>query len=228
MAIGQRLLNIARAQLNGLVSKLEDPEKLAALQISDFEDALNNFSAEVEKQIAHLKELMNEEKRAKSLGKEAEKRAKALVEAGNDVAARKALAKQIELEQSAGHLAKMVKNQQALVDGLKKELAGHGDRVGKAIRDLVALRQTNDAAKARHQAAKSAQTVQKMQDWGNALEKFRSQVDKQVALADAAMEMVLEKELVIDVEKETLALEIEERLQKMKKELGLEPAMVPV
>jgi len=227
MAIGQRLLNIARAKLNSLVEKLENPEELAALQISVFEDALNDFSAEVEKQIAHLKGLMSEEKRAKGLAREAEKKAKALVVAENDAAARKALTRQIEYEQSAGRLAKMVKEQQALVDGLKRELAGHGERLAKAICDLEELRQTNDAARARHQAAKSAQTVQKMQDWGNALAKFRSQVDKQVALADAAMEMVLEKEPEIDVEKEALVLEIEERLQGMKKELGLAPALAP-
>jgi phage shock protein A len=138
MGIFSRMGDIINSNLNAMIDKAEDPEKIARLIIQEMEDTLIEVRTDAARNIAERKELSRKAEdysvRAKEWGAKAEL---ALSKDREDLA-RGALS----AKQQAEAMSQVVKKEMAILD----------DAVGKADSDLSKLQTKLDEAKAKHKA----------------------------------------------------------------------------
>ncbi|MBN2495606.1 MAG: PspA/IM30 family protein [Deltaproteobacteria bacterium] len=132
MGILGRINDIIRSNLNLLISKAENPEKLLRQAILDMEDHLRKARKQVMGTLAAEKQL---EKRRESVQRDAqrwEKRAELALEAGDEDLARQALARKGELDQRAEGMEERIRIQREYVGALKQSLASLEERLREA------------------------------------------------------------------------------------------------
>ncbi len=226
MGIFARLAQLIKSNLNDLISRSEDPEKMLNQIVID----MNNQLAEATKQVAVA--IADEKRLAKLVEQEAanaaewKRRAEMAIRAGNDELAREALARRKEHEQlRAGYEAQWVK-QKAAVDQLKKALRALNNKIEEAKRKknlLIAQKQRAEAQKAIHEAMgglrdqSAFETFDRMAD---RIQRMEAEAEASAELAEEYSGDVLrskfdELEATQGAEDDLLAL---------KREMGLAPA----
>src|SRR5690349_13702310 len=96
MAILQRFWTVVKSNLNHLIGKAEDPEKMLNQMLLDMQEQLVSAKKQVAVSIADEKRLLQQYEQEKKLSQEWEKRAMLAVKAGNDELAKQALERQAE------------------------------------------------------------------------------------------------------------------------------------
>lgn len=156
MGVLSRINDIIRSNLNELLSKAENPEKLLNQAILDMETHLRKARKQVLDTIAAEKLL--EKKRLQVLEKAGrwERRAGMAIQAGDEELARQALGRKMEHEKHADTLEEQIRVQREYVGALKQSLVALEER----YRDAKSRKQ---ALIARAKAAKERKkTVEKM------------------------------------------------------------------
>ncbi len=138
MGVFSRFSDIINSNINALLDKAEDPEKIARLIIQEMEDTLVEVRTAAARSIADKKALAREVDALEDTAGEWERKAELAVEKGREDLARGALAQKRRLEEAAG-----VKSKQL---GLVEEA------IGKAEDDMRKLQDKLDEAKAKHKA----------------------------------------------------------------------------
>jgi phage shock protein A len=151
MGIFSRLAQLIRSNLNDLISRSEDPEKMLNQVVLD----MNNQLVEAKKQVAAS--IADEKRLAKQFDQEAanaqewERKAMLAVRAGNEPLAKEALARKREYDELAVTLKDQWTKQKAAVDQLKKALRLLNDKIEEAKRKrnvLVARKKRAEAQRA--------------------------------------------------------------------------------
>ncbi len=151
MGIFSRLAQLIKSNLNDLISRSEDPEKMLNQVVLD----MNNQLVEAKKQVAAS--IADEKRLAKQLEQEAansqewERRAMMALRAGNEELAKEALARKREYDELATTLKDQWTKQKTAVDQLKKALRLLNDKIEEAKRKrnvLVARKKRAEAQKA--------------------------------------------------------------------------------
>src|SRR5215467_11227126 len=148
MALLERVRTLIRANLNDLIDKAEDPEKMIKQLILDIENQLLQVKTQVAVSIAdeHLlakKQKENEAKAAEWLSK-----AELAVDKTEDELARAALERHRSYVQMAENYREQVADQQAQVDSLKEAL-------GQLEQKLLEARSKSDLLISRHRRSKA-------------------------------------------------------------------------
>lgn len=122
MALLERVATLVRANLNDLVDKAEDPEKMIKQLILDMQNQLLQVKTQVAVAVADLhvlerKQKENEEKMAEWMHK-----AELAVDKGQDDLARGALERHQSFERMAGSFKEQVEDQRVQVENLKSAL----------------------------------------------------------------------------------------------------------
>lgn len=92
MGLMERVAALVRANLNDLVEKADDPERVLRQVISDMDNQLLQVKTQVARAVAHEQLLMRQKADADDAAAESVRRAELAVSRGNDDAARRALA----------------------------------------------------------------------------------------------------------------------------------------
>jgi phage shock protein A len=142
MGILDRMSRLIRANINDLIDRAEDPEKMLNELLREMESSIRDARMQVANMIAQEKELEADLQQAQRDSREWERRAELAVNAGKDDLAREALRRRRDAESIATVYATQLTSQQEMVTKLKQQLkmleAKHDEAESK--RDVLIAR----------------------------------------------------------------------------------------
>jgi phage shock protein A len=225
MGIFARLAQLIKSNLNDLISRSEDPEKMLNQIVVDMNAQLAEATKQVAVAIADEKRLTKQLEQETAQATEWKRRAEMAVRAGNDELAKEALARRKEHDElRAGYDAQWAKQKQA-VDQLKTALRMLNGKIEEAKRKknlLIAQKQRAEAQKAIHEAMGGLRDQSAFETF----DRMADKIQKMEAEAEASAELA--EEYSGDVLKQKFhQLEIttgaDEELLALKRQLGMAP-----
>ena len=229
MGIFSRLAQLIKSNLNDLISKSEDPEKMLNQIVLDMNNQLVEAKKQVASSIADEKRLAKQLEQEMAHAAEWERRAMMALRAGNEELAKEALARKKEHDQLAETYKDQWTKQKNAVDQLKKALRMLNDKIEEAKRKKNVL----VARKKRAEAQKAIQeTMHGLKDQSafETFERMAGKIDQMEAEAEAA------SELADEYTGDTLASQFshlektagaDEDLDALKRKMGMMPAEAP-
>ncbi len=211
MALLERVATLVRANLNDLVDKAENPEKMLKQVTLDMENQFMQVKTQVAIALADLHLLQKKHK--ENVDKHAEwmRKAELAVEKKDEQLARVALGRAVSFEQLAQSFEQQMTDQAAQVDALKSALKRLDMKLAEARAKADLLIVQHRRARAAHRAA-NAQRVP--YDQGGTFERMRSKVTREETLARAEHELLGD-----DVDSRFHALEREQKIDSLLQEL---------
>jgi len=188
MGLFDRLSRVIKSNINDMISKSEDPQKMLNQLIVDMNEQLVEAKKNVASSIADEKKLERQMNKHYSEAKEWEEKARLAVNNNRDDLARKALSKKQEAEQLAEEYRPQWEAQHEAVEKLKNHLRGLQQKIEEAQRKknlLVARAKRAEAQK------KIQGSVGKLTDNSafDAFDRMSQKVDRIEAEADASEEL---------------------------------------
>ena len=122
MGILERIRTVLKSNINALISKAEDPEKMLNQLIMDMNEQLLEAKKQVAMAIADEKKLERQALENKGQAEDWEKKAMLAVKAGKDDLAKEALVRKQEYDGYAASFQKEFESQHASVEQLKDAL----------------------------------------------------------------------------------------------------------
>jgi phage shock protein A len=151
MGIFSRLAQLIQSNLNDLISRSEDPEKMLNQVVLDMNNQLVEAKKQVAASIADEKRLAKQSEQEAANAAEWERRAMMALRAGNEELAKEALARKREHDELANTFKEQWTKQKTAVDQLKKALRMLNDKIEEAKRKknvLIARKKRAEAQKA--------------------------------------------------------------------------------
>src|SRR5579864_2676709 len=151
MGIFSRLAQLIRSNLNDLISRSEDPEKMLNQVVLDMNNQLVEAKKQVAASIADEKRLAKQFEQETSNAQEWERRSMMALRAGNEALAKEGLARKREHDELAATYNEQWTKQKAAVDQLKRALRLLNDKIEEAKRKrnvLIARKKRAEAQRA--------------------------------------------------------------------------------
>jgi phage shock protein A len=188
MGIFSRLGTLIKSNLNDLISKAEDPEKMLNQILIDMKNQLVEAKKQVAVAIGDEKRLKKQWDEQSASSKEWERKAMMAVHAGDDELAKEALGRQKEHEELAAQFEQQWHLQKDAVDKLKDQLRVLNNKIEEAKRKKNIL-----VARAKRAEAQKTiqQTMQGLSDTSafDTFERMAEKVDAIEAEAEAGSEL---------------------------------------
>lgn len=188
MGILSRLAQLIKSNLNDMISRSEDPEKMLDQLMLDMNQQLMEAKTQVAASIAEEKGLQRQTEEHRKQAAEWERKAALAVRAGNDELAKEALLRKRELDSSAEQLQQQWLKQKQGVDQLRLALQALSRKIEEAKRKKVVL----VARKKRAEAQKAIQQTMSGLSSTSAFETFdrmAAKIDQMEAEAEATAEL---------------------------------------
>ena len=188
MGMFDRLTTLVKSNINDLISKAENPEKMLNQLIIDMNEQYNEASKEVSSTIADEKRLRKSFEEQEAQAKEWQERAELAVNKGNDELALKALKRKKEHEELMEQYRVQWEGQKEAADQLKSQLRELKNKIEEAKRNRNMLI-------ARAKKAEAQKTIQKTMSGLNdnsafdAFDRMSEKVDFIEAEAEAQAEL---------------------------------------
>jgi phage shock protein A len=188
MGIFSRIGTLFKSNINDMISKAEDPEKMLSQVLADMKDQLNAAKQQVAVAIADEKRLAKQLEAEIAQAREWEKKAMMAVRAADDELAKQALARKGEHDNLAAQFQEQWNKQHEAVERLKGSLRLLNDKIEEAKRKKNIL----IARKKRAEAQKQIQaTMQGLNDVSafDTFDRMAEKVDALEAQAEASAEL---------------------------------------
>ena len=188
MGIMDRMSRLIRANVNDMIDRAEDPEKMLDQILRDMQSNMTTARAQVAAMIAQEKELEADLNETRQLAAEWGQKAQRAVEAGKDDLAREALRRKRDGEENARVYEQQLQVQESTVEKLKSQLRQLDSKYQATLsqRDTLIARQRR--AKAQRQVAQSL-TVFSPLDPTSELDRMERRIRGAEAQAAAITEM---------------------------------------
>lgn len=229
MGFLSRLAQLIKSNINDLINKSEDPEKMLNQVIVDMNQQLVEAKKQVAVAIADEKRLNKQFGSELAKSKDWENKAMLAVRSGDDELAKEALLRRKEHDVIAAQYQEQWARQKAMTDQLKTALKALSHKIGEAQRKKNVL----IARKRRAQAMKSIQETMSGLSDASAFETFdrmAEEIDQMEAEAEAGTEVA--EQYTGDILKHrfseleaTAGADLE--LEALKRKMGLVPAEQP-
>ena len=143
MGLFSRLGTLIRSNINELINKAEDPEKMLNQVLVDMKQQLIEAKKQVAVAIADEKRIKKQWEQEATKAAEWEKKAMLAIRAGDDTLARAALARKADHDEVANQLKDQWEAQKTSVENLKGALRGLDNKIeeAKRKRNLLVSRQ---------------------------------------------------------------------------------------
>jgi phage shock protein A len=213
MALLERVGTLLRANLNDLIDKAEEPEKMVKQVILDMENQLMQVKTQVAIGIADLHLLERKAAETSQKGEEWLRKAEFAVTKQHDDLARAAIERSLETKKLAESFTEQINDQKAQVETLKSALHRLDGKLAEA-------KAKSEMLLARHRRARSSGNAAEAQmQIGNgtavsAWDRMNHKVSKTEALAQAKTELLGD-----NVDDRFLKLEKEDEVERMLQEL---------
>ncbi len=229
MGILARLATLIKSNINDLISRSEDPEKMLEQILIDMNTQLIEAKKQVAASIADEKRLIRQLEQEKAQITEWERRAMMAVRAGNDELAKEALARKKEHDSLAEQYQLQWQKQKSAVDQLKLALRALNGKIEEAKRKKNLL----IARKKRAEAQKSIQETMSGLRNASAFEAFdrmAGKIEQMEAEAEATAELSTEYSgdvLAHKFSELEATAGAEDDLLELKRKMGLAPPAAP-
>lgn len=184
MGIFSRLTDIINSNINAILDKAEDPEKIIRMVIQEMEDTLVEVRSSAAKTIADQKDLERRIKKVIQAQSDWEKKAELAISKGRDDLAKGALVEKSKVADMAAHLEEEMKH-------LQEALTRNEDDVIKLEAKLREARAKKASMAARHKSASNQVRVRKnlydnrIQDAFERFDKVEARLDRIEGEAEA-------------------------------------------
>jgi phage shock protein A len=188
MGIFSRLGTLIKSNINDMISKAEDPEKMLSQVLVDMKQQLIEAKKQVAVSIADEKRLKKQYEDEEQKAKDWERKAMMAVRASDDALAREALARKSEHDESTAVLQKQWTLQRDAVEKLKDSLRALNNKIEEAKRKkniLVARKKRAEAQKTIHDTMSGL----KDQSAFETFDRMSAKIDQLEAEADAGAEI---------------------------------------
>jgi len=213
MALLERVSTLIRANLNDLIDKAEDPEKMIKQVILDMQNQLLQVKTQVAVAIADLHVLEKKQKETADKHAEWTRKAELAIDKGQEELARAALERSLSYKQMDEGFAQQIADQKVQVDELKSALHKLGQKLteAKTMSDMLiaqhrrarALSKASDARMAVADGSSAA-----------AFDRMQKKVLHSEAMSQAKAEMLAD-----NTEEQLTALDRSDRVDQMLAEL---------
>ncbi|NJR69318.1 MAG: PspA/IM30 family protein [Synechococcales cyanobacterium CRU_2_2] len=218
MGLFDRISRVVRANVNDLVSKAEDPEKVLEQAVIDMQEDLIQLRQAVAQSIASQKRTEQQYNQNQSQANTWQQRAQLALQKGDETLARQALERKKGYMDAANALKVQLDSQSGQVDTLKRSLIALEGKISEAKTKKNMLKARAQAAKAQEQLQSAVSNIGTSSAMG-AFERMEEKVLNQEARAQAAHELA-----GADLESQFFSLEagsdVEDELEAMKRQLG--------
>lgn len=188
MGIFARLATLIKSNLNDLISKSEDPEKMLNQVVVDMANQLIEAKKQVAVAIADEKRLAKQAEQEAANAAEWERRAMLAIKAGDDNLAKEALSRKKEHDQLSTTLKDQWQKQKQAVDQLKTALRMLNNKIEEAKRKknvLIARKKRAEAQRAIQETMSGLQNASAF----DTFERMSDKIDKIEAEAEATGEL---------------------------------------
>lgn len=155
MGLFDRISRVVRANVNDMVSKAEDPEKILEQAVTDMQEDLVQLKQAVAQAMASQKRTQQQYNQAQSETNNWQQRAQLALQKGDENLAREALTRKKTHAETANSLKAQLDTQSVQVDTLKRSLIALEGKISEA-------KTKKDMLKARASAAKAQEQLQGM------------------------------------------------------------------
>ena len=213
MALLERVSTLIRANLNDLIDKAEDPEKMIKQVILDMQNQLMQVKTQVAIAIADEHVLEKKLQESEEKVTEWNRKAEMAVDKKQDDLARVALERAVSYRHMADGFREQVADQKVQVENLKTALQKLEQKLAEAQakKDLLIAQHRRARAAAK---ATDAQFATSDQSTGATFERMQDKVRHSEAISQAKAELFKD-----DVGERLAALEKEDQIEKMLAEL---------
>jgi phage shock protein A len=188
MGIFARLATLIRSNLNDLISRSEDPEKMLNQVVIDMANQLIEAKKQVAVSIADEKRLAKQAEQEAANAAEWERRAMLAVKAGDDALAKEALSRKKEHEALANTLKDQWTKQKNAVEQLKTALRMLNNKIEEAKRKknvLIARKKRAEAQRAIQETMSGMNNVSAFETF----DRMSAKIDEIEAQAEASSEI---------------------------------------
>jgi phage shock protein A len=220
MGILDRLSRLIRANLNDLIKRAEDPEKIIAQALEDMRAALRDARMEVAEAMAQLAKLKRDQQSYAEQTAAWEEKATEALKAGREDLAREALKRKAQAQSLADGFNQQVNQQQSIVDQLTTQL--------KALEGKIQEAESKQALLvARQKGVEAAEAVRRMDskfDANSAVAAFDEMEKRVQAMEDKHAALSEMDKDDIDRQLEALNIDkgVDDDLARLKKQLGMD------
>jgi phage shock protein A len=228
MGIFERLSRLVRSNINDLIARAENPEKMLGQIIEDMRRQLAQAKQEVAVAIADERKLRAQYEEERSGAEEWERRARLAIREGRDDLAKQALMRGGEHAQHARDLEEQWQKHRAETERLKDSLRQLNSKIEEAKRKknlLIAKQKRAEAQKRIHDTMAGLEDKSAFRAFDQMAEKIETAERRALATAEVT------EELTGDTLKQEFRqlesggdVEVEEKLLALKQEMGLLPA----
>lgn len=229
MSIFSRFSTMIKSNINDLISRAEDPEKMLNQIIVDMRDQLAKAKREVAGAIADERKLKRQLDEATKQTKAWERRAVLAVQEGRDDMAKQAL---VRHEEQAEHVAAFDRSWQAQreeTEKLKASLRQLHEKIEEAKRKrnlLIAKQKRAQAQKRIHETMSGLSDTSAFEAFNRMADKIEEEEQRNLAQAEVNEALTggtMEKEWV-RLESGSTATDLDDKLIALKAKMGLLPA----
>lgn len=183
MGIFTRFRDIVSSNINAMLDRAEDPEKLIKLMIREMEDTLVELKASCAGVMANTKKFQRQVEEAQSRAKYWEEKAELAVNKGRDDLAREALVEKRRYAERVEALEQEITEHNGLVDQYQEDIRQLEERLRSAQEKQRMLVQRHIRANKRRRAQEeirrvdSAEAMFKFEDLENRIERMEAEAD---------------------------------------------------
>ncbi|WP_036476998.1 PspA/IM30 family protein [Myxosarcina sp. GI1] len=188
MGLFDRLSRVVRANVNDLVSKAEDPEKVLEQAVIDMQEDLVQLRQAVARAIATQKRTEQQYNKNQSEANTWQQRAQLALSKGDENLAREALVRKKSFADTAATLKAQLDQQSKNVSTLKRSLIALESKISEAKTKKDMLRARANAAKAQKQLQDSVNNLSTNSAMG-AFERMEDKVMQLEAESESAAEL---------------------------------------
>jgi phage shock protein A len=220
MSIFGRVADIFKANINDILDRAEDPEKMIKQMVIEMEEAVNKATLAVGSAIANEKQLERQYTKQLAQTNDWQQKAVQAVNAGRDDLARQALERKNTIQKNVTDLERMHSEARATAINLRGQLDQLKSKLEEARMRQNTLIARSQAAKAKKQIAQSFSGVGS--DAFSKFDKLEQKVEKTEAEAEAFAQLAGENTSLEDQFKQLgSGAEVDDELSSLKAQLGM-------
>jgi phage shock protein A len=220
MGLFKRMSDIVSANLNEMVEKYEDPEKMLKQAVREMETSIEAARRDVAKAMANDKIVAKEIAENEQKIGQWQQRAETAVEAGDDKLARQAIGRKQEYEKIVAALRDQHSAATESSATLRRQLDGMQAKLAEAKRQLGTLSARKKAAEVRAKANLGSAAPELNRDAFAKFDRMKEKVEMAEAEADALRELAAPSSADATSDEQTIAeVEIDAELQELRKKL---------
>ncbi|MBR6761333.1 MAG: PspA/IM30 family protein [Oscillospiraceae bacterium] len=229
MGIFSRISDILKANINDMLDKAEDPEKLVKQIILDMQKELTKSTQALGKAVASERMVEKQYRNACAIAASWENRAKAALKAGDAELAKKALASKVKADEDVANYREMyetISNQTEAIRNQVEVLKSKMQEAKSREAMLIARSQMADTTK---ELAKTLGGIDTNSGFDK-LSKMEERIERKEAEASAFAEITGagKSEEVATFEELERNAKVDSELERLMAEMGMLPAAAPV